>query len=203
MSKYRDRYFKDVTVEEQSVPGRKRPRRVYLYHGDFYYWDRPVKTIRRYKWIYAALFCLNAVLYLLAAIRDTGANRAKYLSVPVLLTAAALMYGLYAIVHFCMAGEKLREFDFQEINTKLLGAAVSSAVLQFAGAAMSLYYALSDRTASGYFALAAELAVCGGCALTVFLMHRRLGSVLLEEGEGADRYKQRKYRQEAERKTEE
>lgn len=201
MSKYRDRYFKDVTVEKRTVPGRKRPCKVYLYHGDFYYWDRPVKTIRRYKWVYALLFCLNVALYLMATVRDTGANREKYLSVPILLAAAALIYGLYAVVHFCMAGEKIREFDFQEINTKLLGAAISSAVLQLAGAGMSVFYALSRRTTDGYLVLAVELAACGACALTVFLLHRRLGTVLVEEGEGADRYKQRKYRQEAEQKT--
>lgn len=195
MSKWRDEYFQEYTVEKEILPsGRK--RRLYVYHGNYYFWREPEK-VSSLKKEYAGLFALNLVVYFLTTLGNTQPSHTKYLAVPALLALIAMMFELYAIVQFCMVKEKVREFEFNDLNTKLLGSTVSNAALTSAAGIVSLYYAALTSLWLPYALTAIGFSVCAGCAIAVYRLHKSLHPVLVEEGEGAENYKKRRLREEA------
>lgn len=198
MSKWRDQYFREYTVEKEVLES-GRSRRVYVYHGNFYFWKNP-QQVTRNKLIYTGLLALNIAVYILTSLGITP--QAKYLAVPVMLDLVPMVFEMYAVVQFCIVREKVREFEFNDMNTKLLGATISNAVLASAAVLVSLYYGIQMGSWRSYVLIALGFAVCAGCAIVVFLLHKNLRPVMVEEGEGADNHKKRRMQEEAQKSPE-
>lgn len=182
MSKWKEEYFRDFTVETETGKNGK-TRRVYVYHGDYYFWENP-RQVKRNKVLCAGLYVVNVAVYFLTSLGIP--YQAKYLTIPTMLGLFALVVELYALVQLCAAKGKLREFDFNDLNTRLLVSAACNAVISFAGVPLSLYYGFQTGDWRTYAVSALGFAVCGLCGGTVYLLHRKLRPVMVEAGDAGE-----------------
>lgn len=189
MSKWRDKYFQEYTVEQEIQENGHR-KRVYLYHGNYYYWRKP-EQVHRNKSLYCALFLFDLISYFATTMANSIPNQAKLIAVPALLALISMMFELYAILSFCFSKEKIREFEFEDLNLKLLGSTMSNFILMAAACVLCIYYAVWQGPWLPYTVAAIGYGVCAGCAFVVYYLHKKLRPVMVEEGEGADNYKRR------------
>lgn len=186
MSKIRDRYFKGYVKEKELVGEKGKYKTRYVYHGNYYYWKAGKDVIRLRKKLYGVLTAVNLVIMFALTIIDSEASRNTYVMIPVLAAIVPLIYEVIGFMQFSRTGDKVREFDFEEINIKLRYASLAYSTLMAAAAVISLVWLFfaDDRWS---FVLTAFLGlVCSASSLVIYIKHRRLGSMLVEEGDYGD-----------------
>ena len=186
MAKMRERYFKGYVKEMVPTGKPGKFRATYVYHGNYYYWREGVAHIRKLKLLYPALLLLDLALYFPTALADWESNRAVPLMAAVLASLIPLFYEAEGLIRFCAAGEKLREFVFDEINQRLRFAPLIRGICLLSGAAVALVWCFFAEEPKPYLLSALTLAVSGACGLAISLLHRKLRSVLVEEGDYGD-----------------
>lgn len=189
MSKWRDKYFREYTVEKE-IQENGRGKRIYLYHGNYYFWQKP-ERVRKNKRLYCVFFLFDLIFYFATTMANSTPNQTKLLAVPVLLTLIAMMFELYAIALFCLSKEKIPEFEFEDLNLKLVGSAMSNFILMALACVLSVFCGVWYGPWLPYIVTAVGYGVCAVCALTVYRLHKKLRPVMVAEGEGAENYKQR------------
>lgn len=186
MSKMRDRYFKGYIKEKQLTGKSGRYKTAYVYHGNYYYWRAEPQIIAAYKKLFAVLLAVNIVCMVIIALLNTGASRNIYVMAPVLVSVIPLIYEAIGVIQFCRTGNKVREFDFEEINLKLRYASLANGALLAVAIVMALaWLCLSEEPLNFAFLALIEL-IPAVCSITIYIKHKRLGTSLTEEGDYGD-----------------
>lgn len=186
MSKMRDRYFKGYVKEKQLTGKRGKYKTSYVYHGNYYYWKAGPQVIAAHKKLFGVLLTVNILCMAMITLLNTGASRNVYVMAPVLMSVIPLIYEVIGVVQFCRTGDKVREFDFEEINLKLRYASLVNGALLIISAIMALVWlCLSEEKLSFALLCFMEL-VPAACSIVIYIKHKKLGTILTEEGDYGD-----------------
>lgn len=186
MSKMRDRYFKGYVRENRLVGETGKYQSSYVYHGDYYYWRADRSAVARCKRLFGILTASDLALLLAISLLNSQASRNPYIMTPVLLALVPLACQIIGVVQFIRTEDKVREFDFEEINRKLRYASLGTGGCMAAAALLALVWTFFSEEKSGFLLLAVLDLAAAVCAAVVHIRHRSLGAVLTEEGDYRD-----------------
>ncbi len=186
MAKMRDRYFKGYVKEMVPTGKEGKYKATYVYHGNYYYWRASHERIKGLKGLFAALLLVDMAVFFAAVSAGGAAAKTGLLMIPALLSLIPLLYEIIGVVQFCRTKDKVREFDFEEMNVKLRYSTLVRGAMLAAGAAAAVVWSFFAQEALSYLLMALELAVSAACALTIHVIHRPLGTALVEEGDYGD-----------------
>ncbi|MDE6998359.1 MAG: hypothetical protein K2P04_10870 [Oscillospiraceae bacterium] len=186
MSKMQDRYFKGYVKEKRLMGETGKYQTSYVYHGDYYYWKAGPGAAAHYKKLFGALTAVNLAVMLAISLLNSQASRSAYVMAPVVLALIPLVYQVIGVVQFVRTGDKVREFDFEEINKKLRFASLGNGGLMALAAVLAVVWACFS-VEKWSFVLLAVLDLAGSaCALAIHVRYKSLGAVLTEEGDYRD-----------------
>ena len=186
MAGMRDRYFKGYVKEKRLIRETGKYQVTYVYHGDYYYWRAERQAVARCKRLFGVLTASDLALLLAISLLDSQASRSPYVMAPAVLALIPMVYQLIGTVQFIRTGEKVREFDFEEINRKLKYASLGTGGFLAAGAVLALAWTFFTGEKEGFALLAALELAAAACAAAIHIRHRSLGAVLTEEGDYRD-----------------
>ena len=184
--RYRERYFKGYVMEKTPTDREGKYKTEYVYHGNYYYWKADQLTIRRLKRLFPVMLLADASVFFTALVMDTAVNRVPVVIGVVLLSLIPLVYEAIGVVQFCMTKERVREFEFDEINLKLRYAPLIRGAILAVSAPLALIWGLVTKGGSSFSFAAFCLAFSAGCCFVIWSEHRRLRPVLTEEGDYGD-----------------
>ncbi len=184
--RYRDRYFKGYVVEKS--PGKKpgKFKKVYVYHGDYYYWRVTQAEMAKLRLRYLVFLLADMAIFFLAAGADSRASRSTWTMVAALLSLIPLLSEIIAMIQLFGTEDKVREFEFNELNTRIRWSTFLRGVILAAGSVLAVIWAFITREWTAFLLLAAAFLLCAGCSLAIYFSHRSLGSKLVEEGDYGD-----------------
>lgn len=183
MAGMRDKYFKGYVKEKRPVGKNGKLKTVYVYHGNYFYWQVSRKTIGQYKWLFGAFTVVGLALMLAISLLNSQASRNVVVMIPVLLALIPLVFQVIGVVQFIRTKEKVPEFDFNEINLKLRYATLINGGLMAVTGVMALVWMFFAGAGQGFGLLGALAAVAAACALVLYFRQKTLGSVMTEKGD--------------------
>lgn len=184
--RYRDRYFKGYVIEKS--PGKKpgKYRKVYVYHGDYYYWCATQVEIAALKIRYLILLLADTAMFLVVMGWNSRATQSAWPMLAGLLSLIPLFSEIIAVVQFMCTEDKVREFEFEELNTRVRWSTLLRGIALLMGCLLSVIWAFLTHVWKGFLLLAFAYFFCAGCSLAIYCKHRTLGARLVEEGDYGD-----------------
>ncbi len=138
-SNRRRRYWSEHYVPEtRTVPGKKKPKTVYRYIGDWFRFTQAKEKLRKTRIALVILQVAVIAVYLFGGMRNSYLNLMMWVAAPSLFSILPLVYEVIGTVQFCTAKEYMTEQNFRDIHSELSVATLIHAALMAVTAVCSV-----------------------------------------------------------------
>lgn len=174
MKLFRESFEENYIAVEVPCDNKKGFKIRYEYYGPWYLWNLSADAMKRMK-ISIALCCVVGIFsFFFCAFRDTVMNYRTIVSVPGMLSNAAMLFEVIGVIQFLFSKEKLTRLSYRDIDRKLRIATLLHALLLMATVIACIYvWAMESLPFSSALPLFGYL-LSGLCSAIIFYLYHRL-----------------------------
>lgn len=173
MKSWRDTFEENYIAVDLPQDGRKTRRVKYLYYGPWYFWDIPSTCQKRNKLLLGGLFAADAAVFTFVCTIHDPINWYLPVQAPALLSLSTLAFEAFGVARFCIAKERMRRTEYNDINFYIKVFTFLRAVLLFVALLAAIFYMTRAFSPSSLLATGGIL-ISLICSAAIILIFRRI-----------------------------
>lgn len=146
----------------------------YIYYAPWYYWDLPVRRLRKEKRLLLALSLLGLTVFLAAAVCTSDFNSRAAVFVPCVLSFCCHILELSGLAQFNLAQYRTTRMNVQEVERIMDLAPVARTILSALAGCICLWYTVRGEYSGMSLAVTGGFFACAGLAALEVYRFRRI-----------------------------
>lgn len=174
MKTFRERFEENYVAYEEPWKNKKGFRIQYEYVGPWYGYKLNEEEKKRYKRIFLGLCILSTFFYTLAALQKYELNTRSFPVLFIGLSMAAFLFEWFGIFKFLLAGEKLTEENFKEMDGILKIVPYVNGILLLGAAISGSCMLIGSRFSPGMWLVPLFYLLAGSCSALIGFFYQAL-----------------------------